>query len=144
LALLGGGIFGAMLGGRFAFQAVGTIQVVRSLIGGSIMGFAATLVPGGNDVLLLNALPSLALHGAFAYLAMLGVQITAALWVKRWKDRQVQRGKVARGCDARAHGKRITGRGLYHATLPRFCQHTVVQNSALYRGLWETSGCDPK
>ena len=30
---------------------------------------------GGNDSLLLSALPSLAMHGAVAYLAMLGVQI---------------------------------------------------------------------
>jgi len=50
------------------------------------MGFAAILIPGGNDSLLLSALPSLEMHGAVAYFAMLAVQISLSVVAKQWKD----------------------------------------------------------
>ena len=53
------------------------------------MGFAIILIPGGNDTLLLHALPSLSRHGAVAYLSMLGVQVTLAMIAKQWKQRQI-------------------------------------------------------
>ena len=53
------------------------------LCGGILMGIGAALVPGGNDVLLLNAIPGLSPHALPAYLAMLaGVAI--ALMVVKW------------------------------------------------------------
>jgi len=57
------------------------------------MGFATILVPGGNDTLLLSALPSLAAHGAVAYLAMFGVQLSLSIIAGRWKLRNMRRGK---------------------------------------------------
>src|SRR5271167_2978809 len=61
---------------------VSRAQLGRSMAAGATMGFATILVPGGNDTLLLSALPSLAMHGAVAYLAMLSA--------KRRKDRQLR------------------------------------------------------
>jgi toxin CptA len=91
LALLAGAITAAALGGRFTFRTVSRAQLGRSLIGGATMGFATILVPGGNDFLLLSALPSLAMHGAVAYFAMLAVQLCLSLAVKQWKVRNMHR-----------------------------------------------------
>ena len=85
LALMTGAAVAGLVGGRFALRPIAARQVARSLVGGAGMGLAATLVPGGNDVLLLSALPSLALHGALAYAAMLAVQIAILSVAKRWK-----------------------------------------------------------
>jgi len=63
LAVLAGAITASALGGRFVLRAASGAQLGRSLVGGATMGFATILVPGGNDTLLLSALPSLAAHG---------------------------------------------------------------------------------
>lgn len=55
---------------------------LRHVGGGVLMGSGAAMVPGGNDTLLLNALPTLALQAAGAYGAMLG-GIATALWLMR-------------------------------------------------------------
>ena len=44
---------------------------LRHIGGGVLMGAGAAMVPGGNDTLLLNALPTLAAQAIAAYLAML-------------------------------------------------------------------------
>jgi uncharacterized membrane protein YedE/YeeE len=44
---------------------------LRYLAGGLLMGLGASLVPGGNDVLLLNSIPGLSSHAVPAYLSML-------------------------------------------------------------------------
>ncbi len=50
------------------------------LLGGALMGFGAALVPGGNDVLILHAIPLLSPHALPAYLAMLaGIFVTLAV-----------------------------------------------------------------
>jgi len=49
---------------------------IRYFLGGVLMGLGAALVPGGNDVLLFNAIPGLSLHAIPAYLAML-----AGIWI---------------------------------------------------------------
>jgi hypothetical protein len=87
LALMAGGATAALAGGRFVLRPLAAAQLVRSLVGGAGMGLAATLIPGGNDVLLLSALPSLALHGALAYAAMVLLQIVLLSAAKRWKLR---------------------------------------------------------
>ena len=53
------------------------------------MGLGAALVPGGNDVLLLNAIPGLSPHALPAYLAMLA-GIGIALIVVKWRGGQWQ------------------------------------------------------
>lgn len=85
LGMLAGAMASAGLGGRFVLEAPNGGQVGRSLVGGALMGFAATIVPGGNDALLLSALPSLAWHGVVAYLSMLGAQLVLAALARRWK-----------------------------------------------------------
>ncbi len=91
LALFAGAITAGALGGRFVLRSMSRAQLGRSLAGGTTMGFATVLVPGGNDSLLLSALPSLAVHAAVAYLAMLAVQISLSVAAKRWKDREMRR-----------------------------------------------------
>jgi uncharacterized membrane protein YedE/YeeE len=85
-ALFTGAIVSAAINGRFVLHAFSGAQLVRSFTGGAAMGFATILIPGGNDSLLLSALPSLAVHGAVAYLAMLGMQIALCKAAKYWKD----------------------------------------------------------
>jgi uncharacterized protein len=54
---------------------------LRCAGGGLIMGCGAALVPGGNDSLLLWAIPGLTIYGALAYLFML-VTIAAGFALK--------------------------------------------------------------
>lgn len=42
-----------------------------SLVGGTLMGFGAELVPGGNDVIILHGMPMLSQHAVPSYLALL-------------------------------------------------------------------------
>jgi hypothetical protein len=53
------------------------------------MGLGAALVPGGNDVLLLNAIPGLSPHALPAYLAMLA-GIAIALMVVKWRGGELE------------------------------------------------------
>ena len=87
VALFAGAITAGAAGGRFALRPFVGVQLARSLAGGAVMGFATILIPGGNDSLLLSALPSLAMHGAVAYFAMLGVQIFLCTLSTRLKQR---------------------------------------------------------
>ncbi len=84
-ALFAGGIVSAWLGGRFVLARLSPKQITRSCLGGAMMGSAASLVPGGNDAMLLSGLPSLGLHALLAYPAMLATQL-AMLWaVRQWR-----------------------------------------------------------
>ena len=54
------------------------------------MGLGAALVPGGNDMILLNGIPGLSTHALPAYLAMLaGIGLTLALAMKFFPDREL-------------------------------------------------------
>jgi hypothetical protein len=55
---------------------------LRHAVGGLLMGAGAAMVPGGNDTLLLNALPTLAVQAVGAYLSML-LGIAGTLWLMR-------------------------------------------------------------
>ena len=88
IALLAGGLVSVRLGGRFAMRRFEPFQMARSLSGGATMGMASTLVPGGNDVMLLADLPSLGLHAAVAYPAMLATQIGLLYGVRTWRFRR--------------------------------------------------------
>jgi hypothetical protein len=53
---------------------------LKNLAGGVLMGAGASLVPGGNDILLLSGIPGLSAHGLPAYLSMLsGIAVTMLL-----------------------------------------------------------------
>ena len=59
------------------------------------------LVPGGNATLLLSALPSLARHGALAYLSMLSVQVSLAMVAKQWKQHNLRAAAAAQRSPAK-------------------------------------------
>jgi len=101
LGALAGALAAAALGGRFALRAPSGVQLGRSLIGGGLMGFAIILVPGGNATLLLSALPSLARHGALAYLSMLSVQVLLAMVAKQWKQHNLRAAAAAQRSSAK-------------------------------------------
>ena len=71
LLLFAGALAGAWLAGRFQLQRPSWRRALRCAAGGLVMGFGAALVPGGNDTLLLWAIPGLTIYGALAYLVML-------------------------------------------------------------------------
>jgi toxin CptA len=77
-AIFVGAIFSSMLAGKFQWPRLSPLKALRCLSGGMLMGYAAAHIPGGNDSLLLWAIPSLALYGLTAYLAMLAT-ISCAL-----------------------------------------------------------------
>jgi len=57
----------------FRYRPPSFVAVPRSVAGGAVMAFGATLVPGGNDTLLLADLPAATLHGLVACLTMSAV-----------------------------------------------------------------------
>jgi Sulphur transport len=66
-----GGMAAALLNGRAAMRPPHLVPSIKAIIGGLIIGFAWALIPGGNDAMVLYLLPSLALNGIVAYVAML-------------------------------------------------------------------------
>lgn len=80
-ALALGMVASAMQRGSVACRRpTSALSWLRHIAGGLLMGAGAAMVPGGNDTLLLNALPTLALQAVGAYAAMLG-GITTVLWL---------------------------------------------------------------
>jgi hypothetical protein len=85
LLLFAGAVSGAWFAGRFHLQWPSAARSLRCLAGGAIMGFGAARVPGGNDLLLLWAIPGLTLYGALAYGSMLFLIAVGLLLGKRWR-----------------------------------------------------------
>ena len=73
-------MLGLALDAIFPSIPLGTL--VANVIGGFLMGLGAAVIPGGNDGLILAALPALSVGGAVAYVVMLATIMTA-LAVKR-------------------------------------------------------------
>ncbi|MCB1546525.1 MAG: YeeE/YedE family protein [Hyphomicrobiaceae bacterium] len=84
IALFAGAIASAALRGRFVLRWPDWRGGVQATLGGAIMGFAATLIPGGNDLMVLNALPGLALNGIAAYVAMMATLVGLLRLRKTW------------------------------------------------------------
>ncbi len=85
LLLFAGAWSGAWLAGRFRLQWPTPARSLRCLAGGAIMGFGAARVPGGNDLLLLWAIPGLTIYGALAYGSMLFLIAAGLLLGRRWR-----------------------------------------------------------
>lgn len=83
LALIVGVLVSAFLNRRFVLAWRPRIGWFAYFSGGGLMGLGAALVPGGNDVLLLNAIPGFSPHAQPAYLAML-VGVSTALIVLKY------------------------------------------------------------
>lgn len=82
LALLGGALAGAVAARSFVFRQPSLAGVAQSIVGGAMMAIGGTLIPGGNDTLLLAAIPAGSVGGIVAYLIMV-VTVLAGLWLVR-------------------------------------------------------------
>ncbi|MDD1486897.1 hypothetical protein F9946_12085 [Burkholderia thailandensis] len=71
VALLGGMLLSSLQRGSFALNRQWHLHLPRRLAGGFLMGIGGTLVPGGNDTLILSAIPTLSLWALFNYLSLL-------------------------------------------------------------------------
>lgn len=71
LALLGGAALSAAQRRRFRLDWKPRAAWLHHLAGGALMGVGASLTPGGNDALILQAAPSLSPHALPALAAML-------------------------------------------------------------------------
>ncbi len=89
LALLVGVLVSSLLNRHFVLTWRPRTEWRGYFWGGILMGLGAALVPGGNDVLLLNAIPGLSPHALPAYLAMLA-GVVIALIVVKWRGGQWQ------------------------------------------------------
>jgi len=83
LLLFAGAAAGALYTRRFTLQWPTLGRSFRCLAGGAIMGWGAARIPGGNDLLLLWAIPGLTLYGALAYGSMLLVIASGLLLGRR-------------------------------------------------------------
>lgn len=76
LVFLAGAIAGAVSAGRFRLRGASIDELSVCLGGGFVMGFGASLIPGGNDALVLLGLPLLQPTAIAAYAAMVAVIAT--------------------------------------------------------------------
>lgn len=82
---IGGAMTASLRRGRMRLRRPSLDGVLRSLVGGTFMGAGVALIPGGNDGLLLAAIPALSPGGAAAYLLMtltmvLGFVLRGRFW----------------------------------------------------------------
>ena len=83
LALLGGAVWGGQHTGRWQSQPITAAGLLRCLLGGALMGLGSSLIPGGNDGLILTGLPLLWPYAWVAFLTMcltIGVYLKMASW----------------------------------------------------------------
>jgi hypothetical protein len=79
-ALLAGSVLAALLRRVWRLRPPRLQRSLRSLAGGAVMGAGASLVPGGNDFLVLWGAPSCAAD-AFVALAAMVAGVLAGLWL---------------------------------------------------------------
>ena len=70
---------GGKWGGKWPQDAPKRRSALRCLGGGILMGCGSLLIPGGNDALVLLAMPSLWPHGWAAF-AVMCTSVACALW----------------------------------------------------------------
>jgi toxin CptA len=75
VALLAGAVLGGWTAGRMSNASVEPVQLVRCVVGGVVMGWGSVLLPGGNDGLVLVAMP---LGWPYAWLAFATMCATIA------------------------------------------------------------------
>jgi uncharacterized protein len=86
LAALGGALASGIHARSFQFERPTTKTLLRSLIGGTIMAFGGTLIPGGNDTLLLSSVPSATVSGLTAYAVMSITVPLLMLAIRRYRQ----------------------------------------------------------
>lgn len=78
LALFAGALLGGWTAGHLSWHGLSPADLVRCLIGGMLMGWGSSLIPGGNDGLILIGLPLLLPYAWLAF-GMMCVTIIAAM-----------------------------------------------------------------
>jgi hypothetical protein len=86
VATLAGAITAGAMSGRFRLERPTLKPVLRSVAGGALMAVGAAYVPGGNDHLLLWAVPGGSVSGLVAYVIM-SLVILLALFAQRFFTR---------------------------------------------------------
>ena len=71
LSMVVGGIIAAPSQKRFSWQVPRFYRSLASFAGGTLMGMATALLPGGNDGLLLSGLPAFAPYALAGFVLML-------------------------------------------------------------------------
>lgn len=84
--MIGGGVFAAVRSSTFRLRGTSWLQGSRHLAGGTAMGAAAQLIPGGNGVIIVYGLPSFAPHALIAYLGMM-ITLTLLIWARNYSRR---------------------------------------------------------
>jgi hypothetical protein len=79
-ALMAGVITSALLRKSCVWRCRPKPAWLRNFAGGALMGFGIVMVPGGNDGLLLDAIPSLSPHAIPAFAALLA-GVATVLWL---------------------------------------------------------------
>jgi uncharacterized protein len=90
LAALAGALASGIRARSFHFQKPTVRTLLRSLIGGTVMAFGGTLIPGGNDSLLLSSVPSATVSGLTAYAIMSLTVPLLLLGMRRLRSRTAQ------------------------------------------------------
>ena len=88
--MIGGIGLSAWQGGRFSWQWRPHWKWAGYGTGGGLMGFGASMIPGGNDVLIMHGMPSLSPHAVPAFLAIL-FGVAVSLTVLRALRREIPR-----------------------------------------------------
>ena len=70
VAAIGGAVASSVLGGSFCYRRPTLVTVLRSFAGGAVMALGAAMIPGGNDSLLLAAVPAATVSGFTAFTVM--------------------------------------------------------------------------
>jgi len=83
VALFAGAIASSVRAGLWKAERPTLLGSTRCLAGGFVMESAAHMIPGGNDVLLLWAMPALGIYAFLAYAALLAVLWFAFVFLKR-------------------------------------------------------------
>ncbi len=78
----------SLLSKDFHFMAAAPKEFAMKMVSGSLMGFSAGLIPGGNDTLILHSIPGLAIHSPIAVLTiMMAIAVVAYIKVTATKLR---------------------------------------------------------
>jgi toxin CptA len=89
LALLIGAAWGGWTAGRFKGTRITAAESLKSLVGGTLMGWGTLLIPGSNDGLILVGMPLFWPYAWVAFLTMC-VSIAAAKWLSRIVGRPLE------------------------------------------------------
>lgn len=96
VASLGGAFYSAHRRGSWDLRFGSMSEIAQTFVGGLLMGVGASFIPGGNDGLILAAIPALSPGGIAAYLLMTAVIILCLVLKKSGETWARERMKAGR------------------------------------------------